>query len=111
MHYGDKYQKDNQRLKIVIYKHSTSRKEMTPENVHTRGSVAYDLCSIQDCSLFPPHLLVRLYESTYNYVNSAMTPLPFECYYELDIRMVDYDEIEILSITDVSHAEEHKQLH
>ena len=114
MHYGDEYQSKNQKLRIGVYKHSVAGKPATTtkKGFLKRGTVYYDISSIQECHLFDVGLLFRMIKDPYKYLNEAMSKEKFEEWYILEIESPEYDKIRVLSIENVSKApEDWKRLH
>ncbi len=114
MHYGDEYQEKNQKLRIGVYKHSIAGKpaEYTKKGLLKKGTVDYEISSIQECHLFDVGILFRMLKEPFKYLNKSMSNQKFEEWYILEITSPDYDKIEVLSIENVSKApEDWKRLH
>ena len=127
MHYGDRKQNKSNILTIVVYKHGIMGRDVYKHGIMgwkprykkdgtlSRSSVDYDVTSIQKCQYFPPRILRNLLSDTYSHVNTKMSKLPFEKYYELELvtRIRDMQLlVHVLSVKDVTDSKnEFKRLH
>lgn len=99
MHYGDKKQTQENILRFVVYTHESD------------FGTFLEVCSIQECKYFPPRTLEQIINHPYNYITKDKVPLNEE-WYEVAIKLVDYDTVEIMSVENVSNTEnEFHRLH
>ena len=95
MHYGDKEQIENNVLVLVVYKHSTSRK----------NSFEYELSAIHDCKMFPVRLLNKILSEPKKCLGKYFKDKEAECWYKATIKSTDgFFEFEVPSIEDVSES-------
>jgi len=103
MHYGDREHIEENRLKIVVYKHGT------PED----GVFDYRVTSINECRYFPTYLLSKILVEPKYYLADLLKDKKEESWYLIEMRSVDgYSRYEIMFIMDVSEdGDEFLRLH
>ena len=115
MHYGDKEQLDNSKLKLVVYNHSIagSTLKKNKDGLLSRRCVDYQVTSIQKCTCFSPSVLMKILKDPHKHLAKYLTDIPLESWILVKIEDLDgWGQLKVKSVEVVSeHPDELLRLH